>query len=145
MFKIIILMSAFATFAASACVNRFSTASYFHHETMTCSLLEIITIVEPTIEVNGQRYRFGIDQGDSFGGCPKNVSCYPPYNNMMARFQAICKSYGFRKYVDSNSHVFKSGHTKIAFFERTGQGKFRPKVVPNTGNFFTVKSISCLE
>jgi hypothetical protein len=139
---LILLLSSYQTFA---CVPRNSSASYLHQKEILCHPLWI-DIMEPSVMIRGQSHRLGISKGDLEGGCPSSdPKCYPPFLNLKKRLDSICRSYGFKSYLQARTYSFNFGITQVAVLKNNSQGKLAPALENYDYSFMTMKSISCLE
>jgi hypothetical protein len=98
--------------------------------------------------INGKTYPFGMTSGDMDGGCPAdNLSCYPPYLNIVRRGNALCKAYGFKGYGRSNDFgIWRDLPDHMAALKRSKSGSWTPVVVDinhSRNEYIYTKTIYC--
>ncbi len=143
--KKLILFGLLVSLQSLACVNRYSSAKFLHHDSLECSWLGV-TIVAPKLEVNGKLYALAIDK-EFTDPCPTgNSVCQDLSYGMDSRADAVCKSYGFKKNLNMRNYTpFHAAFGTVAALHRNKSGKFFPAMIKESNSFMVVSSILCQE
>jgi hypothetical protein len=145
---IFIFILVFSSPMVLACANLKDKPSYFTHEKIDCGLI-VNKIIHPKVIIGGQTYPLAIDLTDKWGVCPdKDVGCYRPHYNILARGNAICKAFGLGKYAKSKSYspLFHTTPDVMARLRRINPTSFTPGLVRinhSRSEFFEVREIWC--
>jgi hypothetical protein len=143
--KKLILMGLLFSLPTLACVNRYSSAKFLHHESLECSWLGV-NIIAPKLEVNGKLYALAIDREFS-DPCPSgNSVCKDLSYGIDSRGNAICRSYGFKKQLNiRNFTPFHAAFGTVAALHKNKNGKFFPVIIKESDSWMVVSSILCQE
>ena len=129
-------------------MNRDSSAKYIVDDGLSCGFLTLVTINQPWIVMNGQKYYLAIHKKAPEKNCAvENHECWELEQNYLNRFNAICKSYGFKSQAKSRDWPFiiSKRPDKVAYLVKNKAGKYTPVIGRSEDAFMIMRSITCYD
>lgn len=145
--NLIIISSLLMSSLSWSCADLAKKPKWMGQNKIECGKL-LHSIEQPTMTINGRTLPYAVVLNDDHGTCPdKKAGCFRPWENIVARGNAVCKAYGFGKFGKHTGYTSLKKHpTEFAALVRDTSGKLRPQIVkvnPKRSEYSWVRSIWC--